>query len=72
MVKKPDNYKELLQNNADYIVLNRYKNSLRKLLERYPDGVPDHIIAESLDLTEVELSKEYGEIVACLKHEMGV
>ena len=41
-------------------------------MERYPEGVPDHISAQALDLDSEEFQKQYQEIVEKLKIEMGV
>ena len=54
-MKLNDESRKLLESHPDFILLNRYSNSVNKILERYPEGPPDHIIAESLGLTEEEL-----------------
>jgi hypothetical protein len=61
-----------LQEDPNYIILKRYNFSIERLLERYPDGVPDHIIAEALDLTADELNQQYAEIISCLRDKMRV
>jgi hypothetical protein len=68
-IADPDNK---LQTDADYIVLKRYDYSLTKLLERYPQGCPDHIIADGLGLTESQLDILYQQIVISLQDYIGV
>jgi hypothetical protein len=62
----------LLETHPTYILVNRYKNDITKLLERYPDGVPDHISSAALGLTLEEFEVEYQNIVTCLRQEMRV
>jgi hypothetical protein len=56
----------------DFISLKRFGFSIKKLKERYPEGVPDHISAQALDLDPQEFQEQYREIVEKLKIEMGV
>jgi len=70
MVK--ENQKDQIRLDPDYIPLKRYKYSLSRLLERYPEGCPEHIAAEALGLSEEEFNEEYEKIVACLRAKMGV
>lgn len=69
---KDNDSKQLIRTNSDYICLKRYRNSISILLERYPEGVPDHIIAEALGLTPQELEVEETKIIACLRAKMGL
>lgn len=57
---KMDQIWNLLTTDPDFICLPRYGGSLKRLLERYPDGVPDHIAAEALNTTVVD----YQRVVA--------
>jgi hypothetical protein len=61
-----------MQTNPDFISLRRYNNSLKRLMERYPDGCPTHIVASALEITEDELETRYQKIVTTLKTRMGV
>lgn len=56
----------------DFIYMNRYGNSINKLLQRYPEGCPDHIIAASFEINEVELEKRFQQIISTLQIRMGV
>jgi hypothetical protein len=63
---------EMLEANADFVAIKRYGNSLIKLEERYPDGCPDHIIAQALLITEEQVEARYQKIIACLRADIGV
>jgi hypothetical protein len=72
MLEKTNQVRQNLVNEPDYVYSRRYKFSLQQLINRYPDGVPDHIIAQSLLLTEEELAEQYESIVERLRSTMGV
>lgn len=61
-----------LNEDPDWIAIKRYSNSLKVLEKRYPDGCPDHIIAQALGITETEVEEHYQKIVACLRLGIGV
>ena len=63
---------EKLHNQLDYIALKRYDFSLAKLMIRYPDGVPDHVIADALSIEESEIDALYKDIVKKLQSNLGV
>lgn len=60
----------LLDTDPDFIGIKRFDFSLKKLLERYPDGCPDRIIAQALLLTEDEVKELHNRIVEKLKEKM--
>lgn len=64
--------RERIENDADYVYLRRFEFSLVKLLQRYPEGVPDHLIAQGLLRTEEEIGELYEATVAKLRKFMGV
>ena len=47
--------KVLIETDQDFIASKRFGFSLKKLLERYPEGAPDKVIAQALLLSEAEL-----------------
>ena len=61
-----------LETEEDFINLRRYGFSLKVLLDKYPNGCPDHIIAAALNLTEDELEIHHQKIISCLRHQMVV
>jgi hypothetical protein len=52
--------------------MKRFDFSIGKLEERYPDGCPDHIAAQALNLEMEEFKTFYQKIVQKLKISMGV
>lgn len=56
----------------DYIDHPKYKNSIKKLIEKYPDGVEDQVIAKVLNITEEEVEEIYQSAVEKLKANLGV
>lgn len=57
-----------LNEDPDYVCLPRYQCSLRKVLDRYPDGVPSRAMAaKALCMTEAEFEALVAEAMAELK-----
>jgi len=63
---------ELVRTDPDFIAIKRFNYDLDDLLERYPDGVPDHIIAAALLITEAQVQEMYDGIVLKLRETMKV
>lgn len=68
----PEQMKQLIENDPDFIASKRYNYSLKMLLERYPEGCPDRIVASALQLEEEEIDAIYQEIVKKLRKAMKV
>jgi hypothetical protein len=60
-----------INTDEDFINIKRFDYSLESLLERYPDGVPDRIIAQALNVSEGEVSGLYKSVVVRLRKLMG-
>lgn len=56
----------------DFIAIRRYNYSLKKLLEKYPDGAPNKVIAQALAIDEEDVENLYNLTVAKLRRLMGV
>lgn len=54
---------ESIQNKPNYIAIRRYGNDIRRLMKRYPNGAPDHIIATALMIDETQVDSIYDTIV---------
>ncbi len=54
--------KEKLDTDDDFVYLKRFEYSLAKLLERYPEGCPDKVIAKALMIPEEEVEQLYQKI----------
>lgn len=48
---KMDEIWERLNTDPDFVCLPRYGGSLKRVLERYPDGVPDAMGADALQIS---------------------
>lgn len=62
----------MIDTDPDYISSKRFDYSLEKLLERYPDGCPDRVIASVLLIEEQEVEQYYVRIVEKLRRMMKV
>jgi hypothetical protein len=56
----------------DFINMKRLGNSLDRLLKKYPEGCPDHVIAVALEMTEKQVTERYLAIISCLRQQMSV
>lgn len=45
---------------------------VERLVKRYPDGCPNHVIAQHLGVSEKEIEVKYQEIISCLQKQMRV
>jgi len=63
---------KMLQEDESYVYMKRFDFSIEKLEARYPDGCPDHVIAQALMITEDDVERMYQSIVAKLRTAMGV
>jgi hypothetical protein len=69
--------RQKIDTDPDYIATKRYGNSLKRLLERYPNGVGDDekgikIMAQALKMTEEEVRASLAVLVKGLRRRMGV
>ena len=60
------------EESPDFVALKRFDFSLARVCERYPDGAPDHVVAQALMVTEDEVEGLYQEIAVKMRHLMGV
>jgi hypothetical protein len=61
-----------LHTEADFVNIKRLGYSLDRLMERYPDGVPDKIIAAALNVTEEEVEMLYASTVQLLREALKI
>lgn len=67
-----DEARARLQSDLDFVYLPKFEFSLQKLMERYPDGVPDRLIAQALMLTEDDVEEMFQSAVLKLRKMMKV
>lgn len=51
MKAKMDEIWDRLNTDPDFVALPRYGGSLKRVLERYPDGVPEAMAADALQIS---------------------
>jgi hypothetical protein len=64
--------KKKVAEDPKFIALKRFDYLIDNLIERYPEGCPDRIIAEALLISEPEVEEIYQKAVVKLRHIMGV
>jgi hypothetical protein len=67
-----DDIARRLRTEADFVNIKRLGYSLEKLMERYPDGVPDKVIASALGITEDEVEILYASTVELLQKSLKI
>lgn len=67
-----DEVKKLVETDEDFIYCKRFNNSLQQCIDRYPDGAPTKVIAQSLMMTEEEVEFTFNEVVKKLRNIMKV
>lgn len=63
---------KMLTDDPDFVSLKRFDFSLKKVMDRYPEGCPDHVIASALLVSEEEVPILYEQVVTKLRNLMGV
>jgi hypothetical protein len=61
-----------LLSEPDFIDLKRFDYSIAEALARYPDGLPDRLIAQGLGISEDEVAAIYLKVVRDLRSLMMV
>jgi len=56
----------------DFINYPKFSNSLKKLTEKYPDGVEDEVIAKALMITKEEVKTRYEKYIKLTREALGV
>ena len=64
--------KELIRKDKDFIYSKRFDFSLKKLLERYPEGAPTKLIAQVLLMEESEVEELVEESITLIRKKMKV
>lgn len=60
----------MIETLPDYVNIKRFDYSLEKLLDRYPNGAPDRVIAQALEMSEDEVKQLYEQALEKLKKEL--
>lgn len=62
----------LLETHDDFILLRRFEYSMTKALEKYPEGLPDPLIAQALGKPGRWVKQRYRVIVTKLRAKVAV
>ncbi len=62
-----DTTERKLKKDPDFVVAPRFGNSLQRLIERFPEKVPDDVCAKALNLLPEEVEQLYQKTVTDLK-----
>lgn len=73
--KKQPEYSEkelryLVDNVANFVAIAKYNYDIEALMEEYPDGAPNKVIASALALSETEVDRVYRRAVKKLREAM--
>ena len=71
-MKKDKELKKRIREEEDYIYNPKMGNSLRKMINRYPDGVEDKKIAKVLLMSVKELNRHYQGIIKRVREKLGI
>jgi len=56
-----------LYKDKDFIVCPKYEDSLKMLVKRYPNGVPDRIICKVLQISQKRLESLYKRAIMSIE-----
>jgi len=59
-----------LENDPNFIAIKRFDFNISKLLERYPNGCSDKVIAQALNMNETQLKELEEKVLAKLRDAM--
>lgn len=59
-----------VRSDPDFVLLRHCDYSLTKVISRYPDGVPQKVIAKALGMTEEEVALILQQALGKLKGQM--
>lgn len=62
--------KERIEQDPDFVNLKKFDFSLRRMLEKYPNGAPDRIISQALQIPEAEINQHFQSILQKLKEQL--
>lgn len=69
---KTKEVQRLISEDPDFVYLKRFDFSLDKVLERFPDGVPNRMISQALMITEEEVDEIAQSAIIKIRQALGV
>lgn len=67
-----DEKKSRIMQDEDFVDYPKFKNSIKKIKEKNPDGINDEIIAKILQITPEELETLYSNSLKKIRQHLGV
>ena len=67
-----DEKKRKMEEEEDYIDYPKFKNSIKKLIDKYPDGVDNEVIAKVLNMSIEEVEADYANAIKKLQDSLEV
>jgi hypothetical protein len=67
-----NNVYDKILHDEDYIALKRFNYSIKEIMERYPEGAPDRIIASALMVPEEDVQKIYDSAITKIRDLLGI
>jgi len=64
--------KRKIEEDEDFIDYPKFKNSVNKLIEKYPEGIDKETIAKVLMMSEEEVDEVYASAIKKLQISLGV
>lgn len=61
---------EKINTDLDYIYSKKFNNSLAEIIKKYPDGVPDNIIAKVLKIKTSQFNTIFNKILSKLRDSL--
>jgi hypothetical protein len=56
----------------DFVYLEKFDNSLSKVLDKFPDGAPNKLICKALMMTEEEVEETARSAIMKIREALGV
>lgn len=63
----PSEQQHMVEAHPDYILLKRFEYSAEKALRKYPDGLPENLVAQALGKPTAWVTRRYKAIVEKLR-----
>jgi hypothetical protein len=72
MNKSKRDMKKLVESDDDFIYYPRLDNSLKKFIEKNPDGVDNNKISKVLLMSEEEIEEAFNSAIKKIRDAMGI
>ena len=59
-----------IDTDEDFVLSPKHDNSLKRMMDDYPDGAPDNAICKALDMTPSELQETFERAIVKLRSSM--